>query len=371
MPKLHLYCRNGETPNWYAQVYVGGRRHRFSCHTTQKVTARRYAQKRVTELEERFNRGLTGEPEHVRMSEIFDRYDREYAPRLRPSARRRTYFVFRQAREWFVKGPLHDPCVSMVTTRDIQAFLDLKRGEGVCGRTVNLVRANLHRLFGLCVKPWLLIPANPVDGTETLRHDAREPRILSVKEYERLRKTSADHPMLKLFIILGWETGARSGELLQLEWADVDFERKLVTFANDPARGRSTKGRRSRTVPLSDAAVTAFREHAAGFRFSAPQSPYVFKHLRPNRSARPGDRLESLYLSFKKVAKAAELPELRPHDLRHCLVTRKLAEGVPVQLVSKYVGHSTLSVTLSYTHLVPEHLRAVVEPAKGEVHRSA
>ena len=60
------------------------------------------------------------------------------------------------------------------------------------------------------------------------------------------------------------------------------------------------------------------------------------------------------------------LERLRPHDLRHAFVTRKLAEGVPVQLVSKYVGHADLATTLRYTHLVPEHLRAVVEaPSHG------
>ena len=42
-------------------------------------------------------------------------------------------------------------------------------------------------------------------------------------------------------------------------------------------------------------------------------------------------------------------------------MTRKLAQGVPAQLVMRYVGHADLATTLRYTHLVPEHLRAVVE----------
>ena len=362
MSQLHLYRRKGRGPIWQAQVYVGSRRFRFSCRTTCKATARKYAQRRLTELEERFNRGLAGFPEQVPMSEAFRRYEREYAPRLRRSARRRSSVVFRFAREWFVNGPLKDPEVRTVTARDIQALLDLKQAEGVCARTVNLYRANLHRLFQICMRPWLLVPANPVDGTETLRHDPREPRLLSDGEYLNLCEECPDHAMLHLFVMLAWETGARSAELLQLEWSDVNFEGMLVTFANDPARGRQTKGRRSRTLPLSGKALAALRQHAAQFRFLAPQSMFVFKHLRPNRSARSGDRLESLYLAFKKAAKRAGLVSLRPHDLRHCFITRKLAEGIPVQLVSKYVGHSDLATTMRYTHLVAEHLRAVVEP---------
>ena len=69
----------------------------------------------------------------------------------------------------------------------------------------------------------------------------------------------------------------------------------------------------------------------------------------------------SLYDRFKSAASKIGLPRLRPHDLRHAFVTRKLAAGVPAQLVMRYVGHADLVTTLRYTHLVPEHLRAVVE----------
>jgi integrase len=50
----------------------------------------------------------------------------------------------------------------------------------------------------------------------------------------------------------------------------------------------------------------------------------------------------------------------RPHDLRHEFVARKLADGVPAQLVMRYVGHANLATTFHYTHLLPEQLRAVV-----------
>lgn len=371
MAKVHLYQRKDESRYWQALVYLHGRRHRFSCRTSDKPTARRYAQSRLKELEERHNRGLGGLPAPVRMSDVFDRYEREYAPKLRLSSRKRMMDVVRLARKWFTNSTLRDPQVHRVTAREIQAFLDLKRGQAVSPRTVNLYRANLHRVFQLCVRPWLLIPANPVDGTEPLRHDPREPVLLSAGEYAALLAACANDPMLLLFVTLAWETGARSGELLQLEWGDVDFEQHLAKFANDPARGRQTKGRRSRTVPLSDAALEALREHAAQFRLLAPLSPYVFKHLRANRSAQPGDRLWSLYNAFKRAARAAGLADLRPHDLRHAFVTRKLAEGGPVQLVSRYVGHADLATTLRYTHLVAEHLRAVVEEPEQRAERRA
>jgi integrase len=357
--RVNLYRRKGETPHWQAQVYVGGKRYRFSCQTENKETAREFARQRIAELKARHDRGLIGLPESVRVSQVFERYEREYAPRLRPSSRKRMLCVLSEALTWFEAGPLHDPLVAHVTPRDIQAFLEMKRSQGVTARTVNLYRANLHRVFHLCVRPWLFIPTNPVAAVEPLRHEAREPHLLSESEYDGLREACRCDSTLFLFVTLGWEVGARRGELLQLQWSDVDFERRSVTFVNDPSRGRHTKGRRSRTLPLSDAALRALRHHAAEYRLSSAL-PWVFsdgdKALSP----------DNLYDRFKKAAGAVGLPTLRPHDLRHAFVTRKLAEGVPAQLVMRYVGHADLATTLRYTHLVPEHLRAVVDPVKSE-----
>jgi integrase len=361
MAHIHLYKRSGESRNWQALVYLKNRRFRFSCRTHDKPTARRVAQKRARELEDRLNRGLAGLPEVVRMSEVFNRYEREYASKLRPSARKRMMDVVRQARKWFSSQSLHDPYVQHVTPGEIQTLLDRKRSEGVSPRTVNLYRTNLHRVFQLCVRPWLLIQSNPVDGTEALRHDPREPVLLSESEFHALRLACSAQPMLQLFVTLAWETGARSAELLQLKWSDADFQQKVVTFFNEPGNGRKTKGRRSRTVPLSAIAMQALENHAALYRFGSPGSPWLFKHLKTHHSASPGDKLRSIYRQFKSAAKTARLHRLRAHDIRHSFITRKLADGVPVQLVSKYVGHADLATTMKYTHLVPEHLRAVVE----------
>jgi integrase len=287
---VHLFRLTAHSRNWYAQVYLGGKRHRFTCKTTDKRTARQYAQRKLELLRERYHRGLVGLPEPVRLSEVFDRYERDELPKLRPASQRRSAGIVAQTRTWFVSGPLNDPLVTAVQPADIAAFLERKRGEDVSPRTVNLYRSILHRVFRLCVRPWMLIPSNPVAATDTLREEPREPRIIDDEQYRRLLAATAD-PMAKLFITLAWETGARSSELLQLEWPDVHLGRGLVTFANDPSRGRQTKGRRSRTVPLSADALSALRDHAARFRLPAPVTVSVqAPATQARRGARSTDR---------------------------------------------------------------------------------
>ncbi len=131
MTRIHLYKRTNESRYWHALVYLHGRRHRFTCRTTDRSTAKEYARKRILELEQRRNQGLSGFVHSVAVSEVFDRYERQYAPKLRLSARNRMMDVVKQARDWFSDGPLNDPVVEHITSRDIQAFLELKRSEGV------------------------------------------------------------------------------------------------------------------------------------------------------------------------------------------------------------------------------------------------
>ena len=197
------------------------------------MTAREYAHQRVVDLKTRHNRGLVGLPDPVRLSDVLKRYTEESIPKLRPESQRRTLGIVAQLRGWFLATPLCDPLVATVRPNDIAAFLEKKQSEGASPRTVNLHRATLHRIFRLCLRPWLLIPSNPVAATERLREEPREPRLLADAEYTTLRDACTDNRMLHLFVTLAWEAGARSSELLQLEWVDVGFERRFVTFAND------------------------------------------------------------------------------------------------------------------------------------------
>jgi hypothetical protein len=162
--RIHIYRRKGESPYWHAEVYEGTKRYRFSCLTEDKTTAREYARQRLEELKARYNRGLVGLPDPIRVSEVLKRYEVEGIPKLRPASQRRTLGIVAQVRAWFVGGPVHDPLVASVRPDDVAAFLENKRAEGVCPRTVNLYRATLHRIFRLCVRPWLLIPLRGESG---------------------------------------------------------------------------------------------------------------------------------------------------------------------------------------------------------------
>ena len=162
------------------------------------------------------------------------------------------------------------------------------------------------------------------------------------------------------------ETGVRcNSEALWIRWEDVDLERGFVRVES-VRKGRRTKSGKSRMVPATLRLREALLgDHAAAFRLAAydgQRSPWVFHHTMTQRGAVAGHRLQSLHRAFATAAKRAGLPaDLRQHDLRHRRVTTWLAEGKSPALVQKAMGHADLATTMVYTHLLDEHLLALVE----------
>lgn len=170
--------------------------------------------------------------------------------------------------------------------------------------------------------------------------------------------------MLHTYILLLAETGVRAdSEALQLRWEDADFASGFLHVKSAP--GRRTKSGKSRFIPMTSRLKAALHEHAARFRmalYDGGRSPFLFHHTVTTRSAVAGQQILSIRGPFENAATAAKVPAgFRRHDLRHRRVTTWLAEGKNVVHVKEALGHADLATTMSYTHMVPEHLRALVE----------
>lgn len=150
---------------------------------------------------------------------------------------------------------------------------------------------------------------------------------------------NAPEPYATAILLLA-HTGMRSGEALDLRWADVDLDsEQLYVRSGKTARAR-------RTVPLTPTVV-------ARLRALPRDAEYVF----PNRAGGRTDKRR-----FSRIfAAASPRPGLTPHSLRHGAATRMLAAGVPVHIVSALLGHASVSVTLDvYSHSLTDAERESV-----------
>lgn len=159
-------------------------------------------------------------------------------------------------------------------------------------------------------------------------------RTLSVVEYHQLVEAIPGKTCKHLTRVL-WETGMRVSEALTLRWEDIL-----------PAAGeillRDTKSGKNRRIPFVDGLF----EGAIGRR-----GP--FSNI--SRSTYSRAWLQA------KADLGIEDPEYVPHALRHSFATRLVAQGTPINVVSKLMGHGSITMTMRYAHAGDTQLREAVE----------
>lgn len=129
-------------------------------------------------------------------------------------------------------------------------------------------------------------------------------------------------------------TGLRMSNILELEWSQLDLQRRLAWIHGDQAKaGRDIK------VPLNDAAVEVLRE-----RLGRDQVR-VFGHYK---------RIESRI--WKRACKAAGLEDFRFHDLRHTWASWHVQAGTPLPVLQELGGWETVEMVQRYAHLATDHL---------------
>ena len=144
-------------------------------------------------------------------------------------------------------------------------------------------------------------------------------------------------------------TGARRGEALAAKWQDIDF--KTGTWSKPAA---TTKQRKLHHVPLSEAALHLLRE----LRARVPADvPWLF----PTNG---GGHRKDVKDSWTAISKAAGIPDVRVHDLRHPFAS-VLASGVgaSLPLIGALLGHTSAQTTMRYSHLFDDVQRAAVNEA--------
>jgi site-specific recombinase XerD len=197
--------------------------------------------------------------------------------------------------------------------------------------------------------------------TITVKTPKKLPRILTVAEMQSI-VDSYDRLRDRFLLCLLWESGVRIGEALGLRHADIapaECEITVVPRVND--NGARSKSRDQRTIPVSVELIRLWGDYLHG-EYGDLDSDYVFVNL----FAEPrGQALSypAVYELVKRLRRRTGI-EFDPHWCRHSAATRMLRDGVPIEVVSTLLGHSSVTTTLSvYGHLSAEDARRALEKA--------
>jgi len=231
-----------------------------------------------------------------------------------------------------------------------QAIMDLQQSMKTKGYAPGMSNKGvvlLKYMFNLAIK-WETpgVKLNPAVGIKLYEEIGRE-RYLTAEETQRLLSAleKSRSKQLKYIVSLLLLLGCRKRELLDSRWTDFDLERRNWRIP-------MSKSGKARHVPLSLAAIEILDKLP---RWEG--CPYVI----PNpRTLLP---FEQIHRPWDTVRKAAGLPDVRMHDLRHSMASNMVNSGQSLFLVSKVLGHTTLRMTERYAHLSQETLLAAVDAA--------
>jgi len=217
--------------------------------------------------------------------------------------------------------------------------------KGVRAHTVNFEIRTLKLVFNLAIK-WGHLKENPTKEVAKLKvNDSTSPRFLTVDECRRLLE--ACPPELYSIYFTFLNTGMRKAELENLEWEDIDFERRKISIRRKESWQPKTV---EREIPFNDA-LHDLLENLRRDNAVTHRSRYVF-------CAKDGGRLKTkLREKLIKVAKQAEIQDLtRLHTLRHTFASHLVMQGVDLPTVMKLMGHADIQTTMIYAHLASDHL---------------
>jgi integrase len=240
-----------------------------------------------------------------------------------------------------------------VQIQGLQAVMERAGKSADMRRLVHIV---LHRALDQAVQ-WELVPRNVCKAVKKPRIVKKTMRVLDGAEVERLLVAAKGSRYYALFL-MAVTTGMRRGELLALQWEDVDLKRgtvsvrhTLVKVDGKPVLGEPKTQASRRSVVLPAVAVAALWEHRKAMMAEGHPGPWVFC----NRLGKPIHASEVRARQFKRLLQKAGLPTtIRFHDLRHTAATLLLAEGISPKVIQERLGHSNIGITLgTYAHCLP------------------
>lgn len=165
---------------------------------------------------------------------------------------------------------------------------------------------------------------------------------------EILAAVAGDRNAALYELLLG--SGMRVGEALALDWRDVDLERGTVFIR----KGKTARA--VRTIPVPPTVTASLRAHRTRSATIDPTAPVFVGERKGQRL-----RVDVALHRFLELLRAAKVPPMRIHDLRHGHATLLLAAGVPMQAIADQLGHANPALTAAiYAHVQPGALRKAV-----------
>ena len=243
--------------------------------------------------------------------------------------------------------------LSDVNRDHLRDFLASLYRRGLAARSVARHLVSLRNLFRFLVKEGT-IRKDPTAEIDAPHIGQRLPKYMSTDEVDALLQQPDPSTPLglrdKAMLELLYATGLRVSELIGLSWSDLEVNLGVLR-----CRG---KGSKERLIPVGKSALRAVEDYVQRGRpplAKGRNSPFLFLSRRGGGLSRVG--FWKLIVRYGRAA--GILTDITPHELRHSFATHLLERGADLRSVQLMLGHSDISTTQIYTHVLKERLKQV------------
>lgn len=322
---------------WWVKLRVDGRPIYQSSESTKKADAIKL---RDQLLAKRARGEITGRaPDRVLIGELLDDL-------IKSDVKPSTKYIYEKVIEKNIRPYFGNTRAQRLTTDMMEAYRKKRTGEGAKHSTVNrelaVLRSALYKGKRRTPPKVLQIPYFPVVAENNIRRG-----FLSDEEYDKLLVQLP--PELKPLFVTAYVTGMRKGELLGIQWPQVDFEAGFIVLQTGETKNNDGRGAPILEGDMRDLLVKSKLERDENW----PQSPWVF--------ARNGERIRNFRAAWQAACKRAGVPDLQLHDLRRTAVRNMRRAGIPQVVRMKISGHRTDSMERRYNIVDAEDLRVAKE----------
>ena len=246
-----------------------------------------------------------------------------------------------------------------INEEEINQYIRKTKESKISARSLARKISTLKHFFKFAVtENW--ISSNPGYRIRQPRFVQILPETLSIEQVDLLinsAKNTDNSPLKNVrnvaLIEILYATGLRVTELVSLPLESVSGSPEVILVKG--------KGRKERIVPLSKTARAAIKEWLKlrqKMTLSTKSKPYLF----PSKSKSGFLNREQFFNIIKRIARHAGLDHERisPHVLRHAFATHLLANGADMRIIQSLLGHSDISSTQIYTHVLSDQKKSLV-----------
>jgi len=234
--------------------------------------------------------------------------------------------------------------------------------QGLSQRTALHAHRALSAALNRAVK-WHVVPLNVCMMTDAPKPATKEMKVLDADGTATFLEAAKGSRYHSLFVLMAL-TGLRRSEALALRWPEVDLDTGYISVVAGLHRikgeglmllpVKTEKSKRRVSIPQTTVSMLRqLRTHQLEQRLHAGPAWQPGDYLFTHEDGRPYNP-DKVSKEFTTIRKAAHLPEVRLHDMRHGMATMMIASGEHPKMVSERLGHSDVATTLRiYTHVLP------------------